>query len=164
MIEIHPDILRQAVAPQTGRHFHKHAKQGGAIVVDSVEACLRESGEVIQAQLGGDQVVELGELFMLKRDAEARQKSKRASTSSQSSNGSGSGGVQIADDDKCPGGAAAAAAHAGPDDVDRGLKDWLMRGNVIYKGVGLGLMDVVVGGGLVALADQKGVGVRIENF
>ena len=73
MAEIHPDILRQNVAPEHGhRHFHKHAPQGGAVVVDSVEACLKEAGEIIQAGLRADEVVEVGELLMLKRDAEKR--------------------------------------------------------------------------------------------
>lgn len=161
MIEIHPDILRQAVAPQHGRHFHKHAKQGGAIVVDSVEACMREAGEILQAGLEGDQVVELGELVMLKRDAEARRRSAAASSSSQSSLGTeSSAGVQIVPDDNCPG----AITGGGLDEGDLGLRDWLEKGNVIYKSVGLGLMDVVVGADLVALADERGVGVRIDNF
>ncbi|OJD40397.1 nad-binding protein [Diplodia corticola] len=158
MIEIHPDILRQAVAPQHGRHFHKHAKQGGAIIVDSVDSCMREAGEIIQAGLESDQVVELGELIMLRRDAEARRRSRPASVGDNSL--SDQSGVQIADDDKCPG----KASSGGLDDADLGLKDWLARGNVIYKSVGLGLMDVVVGAELVALADSRGVGVRIEDF
>lgn len=40
----------------------------------------------------------------------------------------------------------------------------MSRGNVIYKSVGFGLMDLVVGGELVQLAERKGVGVRIEDF
>ncbi|EKG13307.1 Ornithine cyclodeaminase/mu-crystallin [Macrophomina phaseolina MS6] len=157
MIELHPDIVRQAVAPQHGRHFHKHAKNGGAIIVDSVESCMREAGEVIQAGLEADQVVELGELIMLRRDAEARRKS--ALSASESSLGQDSG-VQIADDDKCPGGVTGGSLDEG----DLGLRDWLERGNVIYKGVGLGLMDVVVGADLVAIADARGVGMRVEHF
>lgn len=158
MVEIHPDIIRQAVAPQHGRHFHKHAKQGGAIIVDSVESCMREAGEIIQAGLESDQVVELGELVMLRRDAEARRRNRPASSSNNSLNDQS--GIQIADDDKCPG----KASSGGLDDDDLGLKDWLARGNVIYKGVGLGLMDVVIGSDLVALADSRNVGVRIEDF
>jgi ornithine cyclodeaminase/alanine dehydrogenase-like protein (mu-crystallin family) len=61
MVEIHPDILRQAVAPSHGhRHFHKHAPEGGAVVVDSVEACMKEAGEIIQAGLQPEMVVEIG--------------------------------------------------------------------------------------------------------
>lgn len=158
MIEIHPDIIRQAVAPQHhGRHFHKHAKNGGAVIVDSVESCMREAGEIVQAGLEGDQVVELGELIMLRRDAEARQRGVAAS--STSSLGADSG-VQITDDDKCPGGVTGGSLDEG----DLGLRDWLEKGNVIYKSVGLGLMDVVVGADLVTLADSKGVGTRVDDF
>ena len=74
MIELHPEVLRYAVAPHhEHRHLHKRQKEGGAIIVDTVSGCLKEAGEVIQAKLTPDQVVELGELFMLKRDADARQ-------------------------------------------------------------------------------------------
>lgn len=43
MCEIHPEIIRQAIAPSHKRHHHKHATQGGAIVVDSVESCFERS-------------------------------------------------------------------------------------------------------------------------
>ncbi|MCJ1428471.1 hypothetical protein MMC29_006381, partial [Sticta canariensis] len=69
MVEMHPDILRQAVAPDHKHHHHKHAAQGGVVVVDSLEACLREAGEVRQAGLGAEQLVEVGELIMVKRAA-----------------------------------------------------------------------------------------------
>lgn len=153
MIELHPDILRQAVAPPHGRHHHKHAREGGAIIVDTIEGCLREAGEIIQAGLEAHEVVELGELVMLKRDAEKRRKEdedgRRMSESSFDKEG-----VEIGSrrkKDKSDGG-------------DGGLRDWLEKGNVIYKSVGLGLMDVVVGTELVRLADERGLGTRIENF
>ena len=44
------------------------------------------------------------------------------------------------------------------------LMEWLQKGNVIYKSVGLGLMDAVVGSDLVRLADERGIGTRIDNF
>ena len=47
---------------------------------------------------------------------------------------------------------------------EKGLKEWLFRGNVVYKGVGLGLMDLTVAGDLVRLAGEKRVGVRVEDF
>lgn len=141
MLELDPEILRQAVHQSDHKHHHhRHAKSGGAVVVDSVEACLKEAGEVIQAGLEGHQVVELGELVMLKRDMEAR---RRGSSSTEGS----AEGVQAKEE------------HG-----DTGLRDWLERGNVIYKSVGLGLMDVVVGGDLVGLADERGVGTRIKDF
>jgi ornithine cyclodeaminase/alanine dehydrogenase-like protein (mu-crystallin family) len=148
MIEIHTDIIKQAVAPNHKKHHHKHAKQGGAIVVDSVEACLKEAGELIQAGLGGREVVELGELVMLKRDAEKRRKESNTSLDSE--------GVEL--------GLGGGKKNKNGDDDDGGLKDWLERGNVIYKSVGLGLMDIVVGAELVRLADAMGVGTRIAKF
>jgi len=48
-------------------------------------------------------------------------------------------------------------------DEDR-LGTWLQRGNVIYKSVGLGLMDLSVGLHLIGYAKQKGVGSHIEGF
>ncbi|EGP88739.1 uncharacterized protein MYCGRDRAFT_56546 [Zymoseptoria tritici IPO323] len=137
MVEIHPDILRYAVAPHhEHRHIHKRQKEGGAIIVDTVSGCLKEAGEVIQAGLKPDQVVELGELFMLKRDAEKRMKEKGEKTTE--------GGCNLQE--------------------NAGLREWLTRGNVIYKSVGLGLMDVTVGNALVETARERGVGVTIERF
>ncbi|KAF2493153.1 NAD(P)-binding protein [Lophium mytilinum] len=153
MVELHPDILRQAVEPEHGNHHHKHAKQGGAIVVDSVEACLKEAGEIIQAGLGGREVVEIGELLMLKRDAERRRQEAQQSTDELDKTG-----VELGSGKKRKG--AAGKEHA----AEKGLTEWLQRGNVIYKSVGLGLMDVVVGEDLVRLADERGLGTRIENF
>lgn len=124
MVEMHPDILRQAVAPEHKNHHHKHASKGGVIVVDSLEACLKESGEIRQAGLGAEQLVELGELIMV----------KKAALKEVENGGEG----------------------------EKGLKKWLEAGNVIYKSVGLGVMDISVGEGLVALAGEKGVGTRLE--
>lgn len=44
------------------------------------------------------------------------------------------------------------------------LVRWLRSGNVIYKSVGLGLMDLVVGMEVVRLARVKGIGNLVENF
>ena len=78
--------------------------------------------------------MELGELLMLKREAERlRAKGEKAEE-----------GCQLQD--------------------DKGLKEWLTRGNVIFKCVGIGLMDVVIGGELVRMARERGIGTTIENF
>ena len=136
MLELHPDVLRNAVAPHhEHRHFHKRQKEGGAIIVDTVTGCLKEAGEVIQAKLLPDQVVELGELFMLKREAERKMIEKGQKIEP---------GCNFQD--------------------NSGLKEWLTKGNVIYKSVGLGLMDVVVGNGIVEFARDRGVGTTIDNF
>lgn len=136
MVELHPDVLRYAVAPHhEHRHIHKRQKEGGAIIVDTVTGCLKEAGEVVQAKLMPDQVVELGELFMLKRDADRRMREKGETVEE---------GCNFQD--------------------DTGLKEWLTRGNVIYKSVGLGLMDITVGGELIRIAKERGVGVSIDDF
>lgn len=164
MIEIHPDILRQNVAPEHGhRHFHKHASQGGAVIVDSVEACMKEAGEIIQAGLKADEVVEIGELVMLKRDAEAR---RQTCMDKKSEEGLDDAGVELGECEKAK--KKRRGAKKGDDDIEdkahKSLMDWLMRGNVIYKSVGLGLMDVVVGSDLVRMADERGIGTRIMDF
>ncbi|KAL8769084.1 MAG: hypothetical protein Q9209_004870 [Squamulea sp. 1 TL-2023] len=126
MIELHPEILRQAVAPEHKNHHHKHAERGGVIVVDSLEACLKEAGEVKQAGLSPEQLVEIGELLMV----------KKASMKEIEKGGEG----------------------------EVGLKRWLQAGNVIYKSVGLGLMDICVGEDLVMLARERGFGTTVEGF
>ncbi|KAF2020542.1 NAD(P)-binding protein [Aaosphaeria arxii CBS 175.79] len=154
MLELHPDILKQNVQPEHGHHFHKHAKTGGAIIVDSVEACLKEAGEIIKAGITGDQVVEIGELIMLRRDAEQR---RREGGEGIDSDSTGSG-VELGEVKKGKG------AMGQEEKQNHSIADWLHKGNVIYKSVGLGLMDVVVGSQLVRLADERGIGTRIDNF
>lgn len=41
---------------------------------------------------------------------------------------------------------------------------WLQAGNVIYKSVGLGLMDLTVGMKMIEFARIKGVGTHVEGF
>lgn len=127
MIELDPEILRQAVAPEHKHHHHRHADKGGVIVVDSLEACLKEGGEVIQAGIGAEQLVELGELLMVRK-------------------------------------ASMKEIEMGTGEGEKGLRDWLMKGNVLYKSVGLGVMDVCVGEDLVALAMERGIGTSVEGF
>ena len=126
MIELHPDVLRQAVEPDHRHHHHKHADKGGVVVVDSLEACLKEAGEVIQAGIRAEQLVEVGELLMVRKAAMKE--------------------IEM-------GGAG-----------EQGLKRWLEGGNVIYKSVGLGLMDLCVGEDLVSLARDRGMGTTIDDF
>ena len=127
MLELHPDILRQAVSPEHKHHHHKHADKGGVIVVDGLSACLKEAGEIIQAGITAEQLVEIGELLMVKK-------------------------------------ASMREIEMGKGEGEKGLKKWLMGGNVIYKSVGLGLMDICVGEDLVALAMERGVGTTVAEF
>lgn len=127
MTELHPDILRDEVdvaAPH--RPFQKFVKRSGVVVVDSLDAAFKEAGEIIQAEVKAHQVVELGELLMV------REASRQATE--------GDGGE------------------------DQKLREWVERGNVIYKSVGLGLMDLVAGGDLVRLARERNVGTTVEDF
>jgi hypothetical protein len=60
------------------------------------------------------------------------------------------------------------SSHGGSADrqkrKDDHLARWLQGGNVIYKSVGLGLMDLTVGMKLIEYAKEKGVGSHIEGF
>ncbi|KAJ9663044.1 hypothetical protein H2198_001036 [Neophaeococcomyces mojaviensis] len=128
MIELHPEIIKTAVKPDHGhRHHHKHARQEGVIIVDTLDGCLKEAGEIIQAKLTPDQLVEVGELIMVKKSALKE--------------------------------IEAGGAHPEP-----GLLEWLTKGNVIYKSVGLGLMDLVVGGELIRLGRERNIGTNIPDF
>lgn len=44
------------------------------------------------------------------------------------------------------------------------MSRWLSNGNVIYKSVGMGLMDLVVGGEVIKLARAKNIGTTVQNF
>lgn len=40
------------------RHFHKHAEEGGVIIVDSLDGVLKEAGEIISAKISPNHLVE----------------------------------------------------------------------------------------------------------
>jgi hypothetical protein len=44
------------------------------------------------------------------------------------------------------------------------LAQWLQTGNVIYKSVGTGLMDLSVGMHMIEYAKEKKVGTHVEGF
>jgi ornithine cyclodeaminase/alanine dehydrogenase-like protein (mu-crystallin family) len=128
MTEVHPDIFRDEVnVTPPHRHFHKHTRRSGVIVVDSLDAAMKEAGEIIQAGIKPHQVVELGELMMVRH-------------------------------------AARNASEHDSADEEKSLREWVERGNVIYKSVGLGLMDLVTGGDLVRIARERGIGTTVEDF
>lgn len=87
---------------------------GGKIYVDSKEACLEESGELIQAKVTKAQLIEIGELY------EAHGKTED---------------IQVAD----------------------GL-------NVIFKCVGMGIMDLAVSLKILEAAHERGLGVQVDKF
>lgn len=82
---------------------------GPTIYVDSREACLEEAGELIDAGITGDRLVELGEMLA---------QSEPAAT----------------------------------------------EGNMVYKCVGMGIMDVVIGSQLLEIARETGIGRIVEDF
>jgi hypothetical protein len=47
---------------------------------------------------------------------------------------------------------------------EREMNDWLVNGNVIYKSVGLGLMDLVVGVDIIKVAKIMNIGITIPDF
>lgn len=84
---------------------------GGKVYVDSKEACLEESGELINAGMKEDDLIEIGEVF----------------------------GKSL------------------PVSVPDG-------GNVVFKCVGMGIMDLVVAKKVLDVADSQGDGMRVEGF
>lgn len=44
------------------------------------------------------------------------------------------------------------------------LARWLRDGTVVFKCVGLGLMDLVIGTHLIKVAQEKKIGTQIEGF
>jgi ornithine cyclodeaminase/alanine dehydrogenase-like protein (mu-crystallin family) len=126
MCEVDTSILKRAVEPDHKNHHHKHAEKSGVVVVDGIEACLKEAGEIIQAGLTEDQLVEVGELIMV----------KKAVMREVEMGGKG----------------------------EEGLKKWLFEGNVVYKSVGLGLMDLCVGEDIRVEAVKRGKGVNVDGF
>ncbi|OBT73758.1 hypothetical protein VF21_07178 [Pseudogymnoascus sp. 05NY08] len=212
MIEIPIELFQQAVKPHEHRHYHKHASEGGVVVVDTLTGCLKEAGEIIQSGLSPNQLVEVGELVMLEGqlagdssddhdvDVEGKQidlDGLRRELSDISSSGEGSmhavmregsdlsrastesTGRKSMDSSRSSKGSS--RKSLGPGSIgnkirslsmdnrkvkskDDAMATWLGEGNVVYKCVGMGLMDLVVGGGLITLAREKGVGTTIPNF
>ncbi|KAL9061269.1 MAG: hypothetical protein Q9162_000143 [Coniocarpon cinnabarinum] len=199
MAELPVEILQQAVrSPDHGSHHIVHAKaasEGGAVVVDTIEGAMREAGEIIRSGIGGQGVVELGELVMLKRshwvekhEREEKERQRRERAGGAKDEGGGHGishlfrkGASKRNDsvDKRRRGSGSGEASSRRNSRSRsrnpregmevevsdgGLQEWLQRGNVVYKSVGIGLMDVVVGLEIVRLAEERGIGTTFEGF
>ncbi|KAE8451555.1 hypothetical protein EG329_003628 [Mollisiaceae sp. DMI_Dod_QoI] len=202
MIEIPPEVLSQAIKVHgPGFHFHKHAEEGGVIVVDTL-TCIKEAGELVQAAVPPDRTVELGELVMLEKlhtpqeedsaiddspdesnenisppspegvrslakvfredSGEGRSKSvtvSRKSSFTLSRKGSFSFHSRSASASSM-GGRRKKVQTEKEDQMSR----WLSGGNVIYKSVGMGLMDLIVGSDIIKLAREKNIGVTVDDF
>lgn len=225
MRELPAELLRQATkAPDKAHvHYHKHAVEGGVVIVDTLDGALKEAGEIADAGLTPRHLIELGELVMLSRitlqedDSSDDVSSSNASTFSGTSsefdkinlNGPAMASVYgsqettptitttHAPSNESLGSSTIGGSHSRSSSpsrkgsgggllssltprshrrsssqasVDRRKKKedqsarWLQRGNVIYKSVGLGLMDLSVGLRLIEFAREKGVGTRVEGF
>ncbi|OLN85073.1 hypothetical protein CCHL11_06295 [Colletotrichum chlorophyti] len=197
MRELPEGLLLQATKHEKAHwHFHKHAAEGGVIVVDTLDGALKEAGEIISAGLQPTQLVELGELIMLRRMREEKEaeggadgetdsiapseldkldfsgapsiksafsgseaSDSRSSISKDSTYSSGSGGrghgiLRRSSSQR------SSEKHKKED----ALVKWLRDGTVIYKSVGLGLMDLAVGMHLIQVAKHKGIGTQVEGF
>ena len=194
MQEIPIELLHQAVrGPEDHHHgpfHHRTAGEGGAVVVDTIEGAMTEAGEIIRSGIGGRGVVELGELVMLKRshwaekaEREEQERKRREAEGQKKDSGGGhglshffkdkradsrnsspAGGRARSGDRKRSGSRGAGNADVSVQISDGGLQEWLQRGNVIYKSVGIGLMDIVVGMAIVQIAEERGLGTTFENF
>ncbi|KAG6015688.1 hypothetical protein E4U43_004962 [Claviceps pusilla] len=183
------------------RHFHKHADEGGVIVVDTLEGVLKEAGEVIAAQISPHQMVELGELVMLHRLAVEESETDTTGTQTPTStdvespmdpnlHDKPSSISAVFSETLTPRSASPSTssstssphharkpsfplpfhtAHSGSSSetlsrTEDRLARWLRDGTVVYKSVGLSLMDLVVGTHLVKIANERKIGTFIEGF
>ncbi|PSR81305.1 hypothetical protein BD289DRAFT_43748 [Coniella lustricola] len=54
--------------------------------------------------------------------------------------------------------------HNGREEEHARLKEWLARGNVVYKSVGMGIMDLSICQALLERAAAHGIGTRLDEF
>ncbi|KAM3438151.1 hypothetical protein MY4824_003394 [Beauveria thailandica] len=173
------------------RHFHKHAEEGGVIVVDTLEGVLKEAGEIISAQIPATHLVELGELVMLHKlrveESEAEASASDATSEFERTDTTDSGSAMssiYASQPSRPASPASSTSSnhkstfhlpfrsksgSSADQSEKKKKEdhmvrWLRDGTVVYKSVGLGLMDLVIGTHLINVASRKNIGTRIEGF
>ncbi|KAF9876040.1 UbiD family decarboxylase [Colletotrichum karsti] len=189
MRELPVGLLQQATKQEKAHwHFHKHAPEGGVVVVDTLDGALKEAGEIIAAGLQPTQLVELGELIMLRR-MRAEEESEDGETASIDpseldkldftgtpsiksafTSSDGDSRSSISKDSTSSGkGPRLHRRSSSQRSTDKHKKEdalvrWLRDGTVIYKSVGLGLMDLAVGMHLVELAKEKGIGTQVDGF
>ncbi|ESZ99368.1 hypothetical protein SBOR_0238 [Sclerotinia borealis F-4128] len=226
MIEIPLEVVAQAIKVHgSGHHFHRHAEEGRVIVVDTIDGCKEEAGEIIQGNVSAKNLVELGELVMLSHGIDPLNHSSAIDDSDESTrnsldfhqlnlNGPGTGDGSETPTPSSPlarsmanvfntehsispspstsrtpsrkssfsfrkpksrtgsaststTGSSGTLGMLGKEvqaEKEDAMIRWLRNGNVIYKSVGIGLMDLVVGAELVRLARERGVGVCVEGF
>jgi len=126
MQELDPELLKAVVldgkSPLTSNtHTDGDGQSGeGVVMVDSLEACAQEAGEIVLAGLRMESQLEIGFIHdrLKTSDAESRER----------------------------------------------LVSWLEEGLVMYKSVGLGIMDLAVSNALLDLAVSKEVGTCLDAF
>ncbi|KAK0704187.1 hypothetical protein B0T21DRAFT_455519 [Apiosordaria backusii] len=177
-------------APHMQEIPQEHAEEGGVVVVDTLDGALKEAGELIGAGVRPGELVELGELVMLEDYHEHRihhshhphphhhhphshhHNDKKDEKENQHKNGNEAGVVggegegdkdKEKDKDREAGDKDKDNDKEGDDKDHQQLAKWLAKGNVIYKSVGLGLMDLSVGMEMVKFAGEKNVGSRVEG-
>jgi ornithine cyclodeaminase/alanine dehydrogenase-like protein (mu-crystallin family) len=206
MIEVPPEVVKQAIKVHgRGHHFHKHAEEGGAIVVDTID-CVEEAGELKQSGVPAERTVELGEIVLLENmvpfdvhdddSPTETDDSSRSSLDMLSSSSDGMSSLAMAFRDSAIEDGSATPTSKSPSrkssfslsrkgsfslrsrnssarPVDRKKKQtekedqmcaWLSSGNVIYKSIGMGLMDLVVGADIVRIARARKIGITVDEF
>ncbi|KAJ2920534.1 hypothetical protein H1R20_g16560, partial [Candolleomyces eurysporus] len=133
MQEIDTDLVKRATSPQfQGRE--SNAKP--LLIVDSWDACAKEAGELIKANVSRDDVWELGE--MLPRDSSGRLDLGHLTTLLLSKEA-----MEPLDMDRQP-------DCAGP--------------VTIFKSVGIGLQDVAIASAVVQKAEELGIGTIVNGY
>lgn len=100
----------------------------------------------------------MSSVFRPSEDGSNSQPNSRPSSPSRS--GGGGGGGSLFHRRRSSHGSGARKKQEKEDHLCR----WLQAGNVIYKSVGLGLMDLTVGIKVIEFAKQKGVGTHVDGF
>lgn len=205
MIEVPPEVVKQAIKIHGhGHHFHKRAEEGGAVVVDTLD-CIEEAGELKQAGVPAERTVELGEIVLLENlipfdvhddDSPSDTDDSSRKSVDMLSPADGMSSLAMAFRESAIEDGSATPTSKSPSrkssfslsrkgffslrsrnssqrPTDRKKKQtekedqmcsWLSSGNVIYKSVGMGLMDLVVGADLVRIAREKKIGITIDDF
>ncbi|OLN85370.1 hypothetical protein CCHL11_09859 [Colletotrichum chlorophyti] len=121
MKELDPDFLRAVTETALGSFASAQGgEKDGVVFVDSREACFLEAGELVEAKIPADKIMEVGEVAHNLRTAGEREA--------------------------------------------RLLRDWLENGLIVYKSVGIGIMDLSLGKAILELAGKHNVGTTLQEF
>ncbi|GKT41928.1 uncharacterized protein ColSpa_02109 [Colletotrichum spaethianum] len=121
MKEIDPDFLRAVIDTPLGTFGSaRGGKKDGVVFVDSREACFLEAGELVDAKIPAEKIIEVGEFTDSLRKANE------------------------------------AEAEL--------LRDWLENGLIVYKSVGIGIMDLSLGKVILELAGKHKIGTTLPDF